>query len=100
LCSCFLLVSSIVLFSFRFCWAGQHHGWVLPFLLLWEKPRAVTNLSYWPWPTVRTDKVWGHDELGGKCIKAAVLGCLLGTWYFNIMFCYEHYEYLVSIGAI
>jgi hypothetical protein len=25
------------LFSFRFCWARQHHGWVLPFLLfLWE----------------------------------------------------------------
>jgi hypothetical protein len=40
------------------------------------------------------------DEFCGKCIKAAVPECLLGTWYFNIMFCSEHYEYLESIGAI
>ncbi len=38
LCSSYFLVSSVFSFSFTFCWASQHYGWVFLLLpVLWQK---------------------------------------------------------------
>jgi hypothetical protein len=92
LCSCFLLVSSIVLFSFRFCWARQHHGRVLPFLLfLWE------NWEQWLIYHIDLDLLLGltksEDMMNpvGNVLKLQfqiacwVLGILTSCFVLNIM---------------
>ncbi len=50
--SSFLLVYLVISFSFRFCWAGQHHGQSLPWALWLQLSYMLVDV-WWSPPTSR-----------------------------------------------
>jgi hypothetical protein len=48
--SSFLLVYLVISFSFRFCWAGQHHGQPLPWALWLQLSYTLVDV-WWSPPT-------------------------------------------------